>query len=61
MRNKRDKVFLYTWTEADSHKSSSEIASAVFHRLTNTDFPFDCIKWNSLPTVAGDKNMSMIG
>ena len=30
-------VFIYTWTEADSHKGSNEIASCVYHQLTNTD------------------------
>lgn len=34
----KDKVFIYYWTESDFKKGSNEIASAVFHRLKNTDF-----------------------
>lgn len=30
--------FAYTWTEDQSRKGSNQIASAVFHKLTNTDF-----------------------
>lgn len=33
----KDKVFIYHWTESDFKKGSNEIASAVFHRLKNTD------------------------
>lgn len=32
-----ENTFIYTWTEADSHKGSCEIASAVYHRLTSTE------------------------
>lgn len=32
-----NKTLIYYWTEADSTKGSSQIASAVFHRLSNTD------------------------
>lgn len=33
-----DNVFSYCWTENEFQKSSNEIASAVYHRLNNTDF-----------------------
>lgn len=32
----KDNVFIYHWTESDFKKGSTEISSAVFHRLQNT-------------------------
>lgn len=37
----KDNVFLYEWTENIRPKGSNEIASAVYHRLNNTDFNRD--------------------
>lgn len=33
-----DNVFIYNWNETDFNKGSNEIASALYHRLTNTNF-----------------------
>lgn len=39
-KDKLDKnnTFCYTWTEDEHKKGSNEIASALYHRLVNTDF-----------------------
>ncbi|KAF6210186.1 hypothetical protein GE061_013288 [Apolygus lucorum] len=34
----KENVFIYTWGEHEYPKGSNEIASALLHRLTNTDF-----------------------
>lgn len=34
----KDNTFLYVWAESEHKKGSNEIASCIFHRLSNTDF-----------------------
>lgn len=35
----KENTFIYTWKEFDASKGSSEIASCVHHRLSNTEYP----------------------
>lgn len=47
--------------EADSLKGSSEISSAVYHRLTNTDMSKYEVVWLFVDRCGGQNKNSMIG
>lgn len=58
----QDQVFIYTWTEADSHKGSNEIASCVYHQLTNTDMSkYEIVRLFADGCGGQNKNSTMIG
>lgn len=57
-----DKIFLYTWTEAYRPKGSDEIASAVYHKLTNSDLSeYETVRLFTDGCGGQNKNTTMIG
>lgn len=58
----KDKIFIYTWTESDRLKGSSEIASMVYNRLENTNLDsINCIKLYADGCPGQNKNITIVG